>query len=386
MPTEEHETGGDAAQLATGVPGLDRLLDGGLRAGGLHVVLGGPGAGKSVLAHQIGSHLIRGGGKVLYLTALVETHQMLVAQARTFRFFDPAVVSSSFYYASLYPALARGGLEAVRDEIGRLVAHHAPTLLVIDGMHALKSSARAALDYQRFMHEMEAQAAVAGITTLLLAHPTGDLSADPTFTVADAIFHLRSRDLGMRTVRMFRVEKMRGIAHVNGWHTFDISAHGVHLYPRLESLVAGLQRHVTARTVVPDSLEPLPGFAVEGLDEMIGGGVSPATCTLVVGTPGSGKTLMGLSFLCAGAAAGEPGMYVGFHEPPETLLDKADGVSLRFRERIAEGLLHLHWRAPTELNADAFAERILAMVGARAAAAGDRCLREYPRGRDPADA
>ncbi|HLL48815.1 MAG TPA: ATPase domain-containing protein, partial [Longimicrobiaceae bacterium] len=67
-------------QLATGVPGLDRLMAGGLRRGGLHVVVGGPGAGKSVLAHQIGAHQIRAGGKVLYLTALVESHQMLLSQ------------------------------------------------------------------------------------------------------------------------------------------------------------------------------------------------------------------------------------------------------------------------------------------------------------------
>ena len=55
------------AQVPTGVPGLDRLLNGGLRQGGLHVLLGGPGAGKSVLAHQIGSNLIRAGGTGLGL-------------------------------------------------------------------------------------------------------------------------------------------------------------------------------------------------------------------------------------------------------------------------------------------------------------------------------
>ena len=95
--------------MPTGVPGLDRLLNGGLRQGGLHIVLGGPGTGKSVLAHQIGANLIRAGGKVLYLTALVETHQTLISQARTFGFFDPAMVPGSFYYASLYPMLANGG-------------------------------------------------------------------------------------------------------------------------------------------------------------------------------------------------------------------------------------------------------------------------------------
>jgi KaiC/GvpD/RAD55 family RecA-like ATPase len=52
-----------AVQVPTGIPGLDRLLNGGVRQGGLHVVVGGPGAGKSVLAHQIGANLIRAEGE-----------------------------------------------------------------------------------------------------------------------------------------------------------------------------------------------------------------------------------------------------------------------------------------------------------------------------------
>ena len=235
-------------QLPTGVPGLDRLLAGGLRRGGLHVVLGGPGAGKSVLAHQIGAHQIRAGGKVLYLTALVETHQMLLAQARTFRFFDPAFVPGSLYYASLYPALAAGGLQAVREEIGRLVAHHAPTLLVIDGVHALKASAESSMDYQRFMHEMEARAAVAGTTTLMLVHPPeGGIATDSTFTIADAILHMRSRIVRLRDVRMFSVGKLRGVAHVGGWHTFQITGDGVHVYPRVEALASGMEARSWSR-------------------------------------------------------------------------------------------------------------------------------------------
>ena len=75
-------------QLPTGIAGLDRLLHGGIRRDGMHVVLGRAGAGKSILAHQAGAHHIRQGGTVLYLTALVETHQTLVTQARAFSFFD----------------------------------------------------------------------------------------------------------------------------------------------------------------------------------------------------------------------------------------------------------------------------------------------------------
>ena len=353
---------GRPAQVPTGVPGLDRLLNGGLRAGGLHVVLGGPGAGKSVLAHQIGANLIREGGKVLYLTALVETHQTLMSQARTFSFFDPASVPGSFYYASLFPALARGGLTAAREELSRLVAHHAPSLAIVDGVHALKAAAEGRMEYQQFMHEMEAQAAIAGMTTLLLAHPPeGGIAIDPTFTIADAILEMDSQEVRWRQVRFFAVAKMRGVAHIGGWHTFRITPDGVHIYPRVESLTAHMEAHVVNAAPPPPPDGPT-STGIEGMDEMLGGGLDRETATLVVGTPGSGKTITGLAFLHEGVRAGEPGLFIGYHETPEVVVEKGEGVGFPLRRAVEEGLLHVYWKAPTELLADLEIERLLALI------------------------
>jgi circadian clock protein KaiC len=362
-PAGEAERSGPE-QLPTGVPGLDRLLAGGLRRGGLHVVLGGPGAGKSVLAHQIGAHQIRAGGSVLYLTALVESHQMLLSQARTFSFFDPSFVPGSFYYASLYPSLAGGGLQGAREEIGRLVAHHAPTLLVIDGVHALKAAAESRLDYQRFMHDMEAQAAVAGTTTLMLVHPPeSGIATDPTFTIADAIVHMHSRMVRLRDVRLFSVGKLRGVAHVGGWHTFRITGDGVHVYPRVEALASAMHTHMDGVSGSPAAgSDGLLDVRIKGLDAMLGGGLDRGSVTLVVGTPGGGKTLFGLAFLAAGVEAGEPGLMLGYHERPETLADKGDGVGLPIRSGIDGGMIHFDWRPPAELLADEEIERLLDLI------------------------
>lgn len=353
---------GGPVQVPTGVPGLDRLLNGGLRQGGLHVVLGGPGTGKSVLAHQVGAHQIRGGGKVLYLTALVETHQTLIAQARTFDFFDPAVVPGSFYYASLYPMLASGGLSAAREEITRLVAHHGPSLVILDGVHALKVAAADRMEYQRFMHEMEAQSAVTGVTTLLLAHPPeGGIATDPTFTIADAIFEMDYEQVRMRQVRTFGVAKLRGVDHIGGWHTFRITAGGIHIYPRAESLAAHMSAHLSGSAPAGDGDGRLD-VAIEGLSEMVGGGLGRNTVTLLVGTPGSGKTLTGLAFLSAGADAGEPGLLLGFHEAPDALVDKGEAVGLPIRRNLEEGHLHIYWRVPAELLVDEEIEQLLSHI------------------------
>jgi KaiC/GvpD/RAD55 family RecA-like ATPase len=56
---------------------------------------------------------------------------------------------------------------------------------------------------------------------------------------------------------------------------------------------------------------------VKGLDEILGGGFPKGRTILVVGSPGSGKTILAIQFLHAGAVAGERSIYITFDEKPE---------------------------------------------------------------------
>ena len=58
----------------------------------------------------------------------------------------------------------------------------------------------------------------------------------------------------------------------------------------------------------------LVSTGVEGLDEILGGGLPPARLYLVQGNPGSGKTTLGLHFLLEGLRRGERGLYVSLSE------------------------------------------------------------------------
>jgi circadian clock protein KaiC len=62
---------------------------------------------------------------------------------------------------------------------------------------------------------------------------------------------------------------------------------------------------------------------IPGLDEVLEGGVPRGRTTLVSGGPGSGKTVLGLEFLCRGALAGEPGVFVTFEERAEAVRTNA---------------------------------------------------------------
>jgi predicted ATP-dependent serine protease len=73
------QTDSTSGVVETGVPNLDRVLGGGLQPGAMVLVVGAPGAGKTMLAQQIGFHRARQGESVLYLTGYSETHDKLVA-------------------------------------------------------------------------------------------------------------------------------------------------------------------------------------------------------------------------------------------------------------------------------------------------------------------
>ena len=63
---------------------------------------------------------------------------------------------------------------------------------------------------------------------------------------------------------------------------------------------------------------------IEGLDDVLAGGLTRERIYLVEGTPGTGKTTLGLGFLLAGAAQGEKGLYVTLAETEVELLAVAE--------------------------------------------------------------
>ena len=58
---------------------------------------------------------------------------------------------------------------------------------------------------------------------------------------------------------------------------------------------------------------------IEGLDNVLGGGLPRGHLYLVEGTPGAGKTTLGLQFLLEGREQGERGLYVTLSETAEEL-------------------------------------------------------------------
>lgn len=348
------ETSLPVERVATGVPGLDLMLYGGLLKGGIYMVLGMPGSGKTILAHQVCFHHIAQGGKALYVTLLAESHARMMVNLRPMRFFDATRVPQSLTYLSAFSVLEAGGLEALTTLLRQELKRFGASLLIVDGLVAVEEAAPSEQAFKKFIHELQVINGFMGCTSVLLT--TGQnrgLKAE--HTMVDGLFMLRERMTGVRAVRELTVRKFRGSAHMRGHHTFDITEDGVSIYPRLEEIVA--------RGEPP---APLPrrrlAFGIKGLDEMLGGGLPEATPTMLLGSPGSGKTLLGLHFVAEGARNGERSHYFSFYDIPSRATDQAACVGLNLQPFLDSGLLVLSFRPPTEQMLDKLGNELVTLI------------------------
>lgn len=79
---------------------------------------------------------------------------------------------------------------------------------------------------------------------------------------------------------------------------------------------------------------------ISGLDEILEGGLPAGRPTLVCGGPGSGKTLMGISFLVNGATRyDEPGVLMTFEENATELAEDVAALGFNLPELVSQGRL-----------------------------------------------
>lgn len=79
---------------------------------------------------------------------------------------------------------------------------------------------------------------------------------------------------------------------------------------------------------MPDSREERVSTGVTGLDEILHGGLIPERSYMVCGEPGTGKSILGLHFLIAGAEQGETALYINLEETASDIKQNAASLNL----------------------------------------------------------
>lgn len=345
--------------LTTGSEAFDRILGGGLPVRSVNVIAGEPGAGKTLFALQMLFHLAREGKKGLYFTTLSEPSMKLVGYMQQFSFFDEGLIDGKIVFADLGSVLRAKGVEATLTAITTRVEREEPAVVVVDSFKALGDSA----GVRTFVYDLAVHTAGWGATSLFVGEYTeAEIASHAEFAIADGIIRFTNRRHELTTVREVEILKLRGADYVAGCHFLEIGPDGLTFFPRVRS-----------PSIIPaEPISPAERVSTgsDGLDAMLGGGLPRASATVVQGGTGTGKTLLGLQFLLAGARRGEAGIHFTLEETADQLRGIAEGFGGDFATLEQRGLLTLSYISPVELSTDTFLDRARQQVeqlGARRA-------------------
>lgn len=348
------------ALLPTGVPGLDEVLGGGLPALSFNLIAGGPGSGKTTMAMQLLFATATVERPGLFITLLGETSLKMLRYQQCFGFFDSAALGQRVHFLNLSEEALNGDLDAVLARITHDVETLHPGLVVVDSFRSLVHTAESegpSDGIERFVQRLALHLTTWDITSVLIGEYQEQELRNPVFTVADGIFWLTQDVDRNSVVRKLQVVKSRGVQHMPGLHTLKITSDGVQVFPRVP-----IQYEVTA--ALPSSRL---SSGIDGLDQLMGGGIPSGDSLVLAGPTGSGKTTFAMEFVRAGLEAGESAVVAVFEERPDVYLARAARFGTAFAQAAASDRLRIIYLRPLDLSVDETLQEIreaVASIGA----------------------
>ena len=332
--------------LSSGVPGLDTVLGGGLPEYSFNLIAGGPGSGKTTLAHQIMFANASTERPALYFTVLGEPTLKMLRYQRQFSYFKPELAGSAIQFINLSAEVMERNLGEVLQRIVSEIERAKPGIVIVDSFRTIAGQRSSAdvgsFDLDQFVQSLALHLTSWEITSFLLGEYAAEEQRNPVFTVADGILWLTQATDRNSVVRKLQVVKTRGRAPMPGLHTFRITNDGLQVFPRIPEQT--LKRELRKRERQPTG--------VPGMDEMIGGGIITGDAVLLTGPAGSGKSTVATQFMVAGLSKGETGVIAVFEEYPEEYIARASARDSDIAKMVKTGKLEIIYLRPLDLSVD----------------------------------
>jgi circadian clock protein KaiC len=338
-PRSKPATIGPVVKTPSGIAGFDEITRGGLPSRRTTLILGGPGAGKTVLALQF---LVNGATEWRepgIFVAFEENSREIVANAATFGWDLQRLQSDRLFFldARLSPTTVTGGdfdLTGMLAGLSEKVHEIGAKRIVFDGLDVLLTlldnpTAERREVYR--LHEWLQQSGLTGIITAKASdtdRPSTERYAFMQFMV-DCVISLHHRLLNRVSLRGLRVLKYRGSGFAEGEFPMVVTDSGIDV----ATFGLGELNH--------DVSEERISTGVPRLDEMVDGGYHRGSGVPISGAPGTAKTT--LAAACANEACrqGLRVLFVSFDEPSRQFVRNMRSVGMRLEQHERKNLLEI---------------------------------------------
>jgi len=217
---------------ATGIPGLDPLIQGGLQTGDFVLLVGDLGTGKTIFSSEFVYNSAKRFGEAAVFATFEEDVASLKRNMLRFGMdFETLEKEKKVKIIDLEALQGRGMGSNIETLLGALDTLKARRL-VVDSLTAFLSSAQEKFDYSFLMHLVYKTLKREGITTLMTvsrsAGPLAEVGVEEF--VADGIFELQnyiSRDVELKT--RFIIRKLRGTDHSRRFHSVVFTPNGIEI-------------------------------------------------------------------------------------------------------------------------------------------------------------
>jgi len=332
------------AKAATGIKGMDEILEGGIPRGRTTLVCGSAGCGKTLLAAEF---LVKGAtmfDEPGVFMAFEETEQDLSENVSSLGFDLTSLIEDNKVLVD-YVHIDRENihetgeydLEGLFIRLEHAIDSIGAKRVVLDTVESLFSGLPNTLilrtELRRLFHWLKDR----GVTAII----TGE-RGDGTLTrhgleeyISDCVILLDHRVIEQVSTRRLRVVKYRGSTHGTNEYPFLIDHEGISVLP-ITSLI--LEHAATGERITT---------GIKKLDDMMEGkGYFRGSSILVSGTAGTGKTSFAAHFCEAGCRQGERVLYFAFEESPGQVIRNMSSIGIDLKPQIDKGLLHFNATHP----------------------------------------
>ena len=345
--------------VASGIPELDELLNGGYVRGRTYLVQGVSGTGKSLL----GQHFLRAGldreETVVYIHGEESRDDILVNAARLgidiqeAEFLDIGPGTDFFAEDRSYNLVEATEVESERftQDIKQVIEDVDPSRILVDPITQLQYVERDEYQYRKRLQSLIRFLRDRQVTTV--ATRTHDRSRtsrtthDDFESLSDGVvdLYLDERE------RRIAVPKHRGLGQVDGTHGLEIREDGIEVYPQT------IPAH-DDRTFDPELIPT----GHESLDGLLGGGIERGTVSFISGPTGIGKSTTGARSLSGVVEDGGTALGYLFEESIDQFVHRSEALGLPISEMRAQGSLVLTETEPLVRSAEEFDQHVLNQV------------------------